>query len=73
MQKETILQHYDYRALMKCAAISLPKHLTSVPDSMRSLRSNCCIPMAFVYEAYERGLHLHDIDYCCPPVVLVYQ
>ncbi len=63
----------DYRMLMKHAAVSLPSHLTSVPDAMRSLRSNCCIPMAFVYEAYERGLHLHDIDYCCPPVVLVYE
>lgn len=27
---------------------------------------------AAVYEAYERKLHLHDVDYCCPPVVLVY-
>lgn len=63
----------DYRALMKRAALTLPTHLTSVPDALRSSRSNCCIPMAFVYEAYERGLHLHDIDYCCPPVVLVYE
>ncbi len=63
----------DYRELMKHAAVTLPKHLTGVPDAMRSLRSNCCIPMAFVYEAYERKLHLHDIDYCCPPVVLVYE
>lgn len=63
----------EYRALMKRAAITLPGHLTSVPDAMRSTRSNCCIPMAFVYEAYERCLHLHDIDYCCPPVVLVYE
>lgn len=63
----------DYRALMKRAALTLPTHLTSVPDALRSSRSNCCIPMAFVYEAYEQKLHLHDIDYCCPPVVLVYE
>ena len=63
----------DYRKMMKNASVTLPKHLTGVPDSMRFLRSNYCIPMAFVWEAYERKLHLHDVDYCCPPVVLVYQ
>ena len=26
-----------------------------------------------VREAYDKGLHLKDVDYCCPPVVLVYE
>ena len=29
--------------------------------------------MAVVREAYEKGLHLKNVDYCCPPVVMVFE
>ena len=28
--------------------------------------------MIVVRKAYENGLHMKNVDYCCPPVVLVY-
>ena len=29
--------------------------------------------MTVVRKAYERGLHMKNVDYCCPPTVLVYE
>ena len=34
--------------------------------------STQCFVMGVVREAYERGLHLAGVDFCCPPVVLEY-
>ena len=51
----------------------IPKHLTSVPELFRYLEATSYFVMAIVREAYEKGLHLKDVDYCCPPVVLVYE
>lgn len=51
----------------------IPKHLTSVPELYRFTNATKYFPMAVVREAYDKGLHLKDVDYCCPPVVLVYE
>ena len=51
----------------------VPKHLTSVPELFRYGDATNYLVMATVREAYNRGLHLKGVDYCCPPVVLVYE
>ena len=50
----------------------VPKHLTSVPDLFRYSDATNYFVMAVVREAYEKGLHLKNVDHCCPPVVLAY-
>ena len=50
----------------------LPRHLTSVPELYRYHEATTYFVMAIVREAYNKGLHLKDVDYCCPPIVLVY-
>ena len=51
----------------------IPKHLTSVPELFRYMEATAYFVMSIVREAYEKGLHLKEVDYCCPPVVLVYE
>lgn len=51
----------------------VPKHLTSVPELFRYRTATAYFVMAIVREAYNKGLHLKDVEYCCPPVVLVYE
>ncbi len=51
----------------------IPKHLSSVPELFKHLNASAYFVMANVREAYERGLHLKDVNYCCPPVVLFYE
>ena len=51
----------------------IPKHLTSVPELFRYLEATVYFAMSIVREAYNKGLHLKGVDYCCPPVVLVYE
>ena len=51
----------------------IPKHLTSVPELFRYMEATAYFVMSIVREAYNNGLHLKDVDYCCPPVVLVYE
>lgn len=50
----------------------IPRHLTSVLELFRYHNATEYFVMAIVREAYEKGLHLMCVDYCCPPVVLVY-
>ncbi len=50
----------------------VPKHLTSVPELFRYGDATNYFVMAVIREAYEKGLHMKNVDYCCPPVVLVY-
>jgi len=53
--------------------MKLPPHLKErIPEFQRKAPSICCIEMAAVREAYDRGEHLAGVDYCCPPVVLIY-
>mgnify|MGYP004557393873 CR=1 FL=1 len=49
----------------------IPKHLTSVPELFRYMEATAYFVMSIVREAYNNGLHLKDVDYCCPQVVLV--
>lgn len=51
----------------------IPKHLTSVPELYRYDNATRYFVMAIIKEAYNKGLHLKNVDYCCPPVVLVYE
>ena len=51
----------------------VPKHLTSVPELFRYMEATAYFVMSIVREAYDKGLHLKNVDYCCPPVVLVYE
>ncbi|MBQ9975329.1 MAG: RNA polymerase sigma factor [Clostridia bacterium] len=60
----------DFIASLKTA---VPKHLTSVPELFRYMEATAYFVMSIVREAYGKGLHLKDVDYCCPPMVLVYE
>ena len=60
----------EMRQFLKDNLERIPSHLKSVPDWMRC--PSDVTTMAAVREAYDRGLHLHDVDYCCPPMVMVY-
>lgn len=60
-----------YSDFLKNSALELPKHLDSIPKVFRYLPATNYIVMAIVRLAYERGLHLSKVDYCCPPVILV--
>lgn len=51
----------------------IPKHLKTVPELYRYFDATKYFVMAIVREAYNKGLHLKDVNYCCPPVVLVYE
>lgn len=51
----------------------IPKHLTSVPELFRYHEATKYFVMSVVREAYDKGLHLQGVDYCCPPTVLVYE
>ncbi len=63
----------DYSKYLKNNMVDVPPHLNSVPDLFRYIPATDYIVMAIVREAYERGLHLDGVDYCCPPAVLVYK
>ena len=68
--KETI--GGEFSTFVSAMKTPIPKHLTSVPELFRYGDATNYFVMAVVREAYERGLHLKNVDYCCPPVVLVY-
>lgn len=63
----------DYGDYLRGSKIEIPSHLKSVPEHRQYVPATSCIVMAAVREAYGRGLHLHDIDYCCPPAVLIFE
>ena len=69
--KEVIGNEYsEFVATMKTP---IPKHLKSVPELFRYLEATKYIVMSIVKTAYDKGLHLKDVDYCCPPCILVYE
>lgn len=51
----------------------IPGHLKSVPELFRYIDAARYFVMAILREAYDKGLHLKDVDYCCPPVVMVWE
>ena len=62
----------EFAAFVTSMKTPVPKHLTSVPDLFRYSDATNYFVMAVLREAYEKGLHLKNVDYCCPPVVLAY-
>lgn len=62
----------EFTSFIASMKTPLPKHLTSVPELYRYYEATTYLVMAIVREAYNKGLHLKDVDYCCPPIVLVY-
>ena len=63
----------EFTAFIASMKTPIPKHRTSVPELFRYHEATKYFVMSIVREAYGKGLHLKDIDYCCPPVVLVYE
>ena len=51
----------------------IPGHLKSVPELFRYIDASRYFIMAILREAYDKGLHLKEVDYCCPPVVMVWE
>ena len=62
----------EFSTFVSALKTPVPKHLTSVPELFRYSNATDYFVMAVIREAYEKGLHLKNVDYCCPPVVLVY-
>lgn len=52
--------------------LPIPPHLKNIWTGHRYTPITSYIVMGIVREAYKRGLHLKDVDYFCPPSVLVY-
>ena len=63
----------EFTAFIASMKTPIPKHLTSVPELFRYHEATKYFVMSIVREAYGKELHLKDVDYCCPPVVLVYE
>ena len=69
--KETLGKEFE--AFSVSMKFPIPKHLTSVPELFRYGDATTFFVMSIVREAYDKGLHMKDVDYCCPPVVMVYE
>ena len=63
----------DFSAFASSKKTPVPKHLTSVPELFRYGDATNYFAMTVVRKAYEKGLHMKNVDYCCPPAVLVYE
>lgn len=64
-----------YVEFLRGTKIILPEHLKgspNVPDYRLYVCSNKCILMAVVRELAEKKLFLHDVDYCCPAMVFIF-
>ncbi len=61
-----------YRDFLKGGKMSIPEHLTGIPETYRYGNTKDCIPMAVIRLAYEKGLHLKGADHAFPPVIMVY-
>lgn len=60
-----------YCNYLETVKMKIPSHIKSIlPPHLYSQGKNY-ITMAVVMEACEQKVHLHDVDYCCPPAVLV--
>lgn len=62
----------EFRAFVKKGRIPVPAHLDSVPVGLQYRNSTVYMEMAVVREAYEKGLHMKDVDFCCPPMIVVF-
>ena len=61
-----------YRSYLKDNRTEVPARLCGVPLYCLYEPATTYLVMGVIREAYERKLHLADVDSCCPPVVLVY-
>jgi len=64
-----------YVDFLRGTKINLPEHLKGSPNVPEYRLYGCshnCILMATVLKACEKGLFLHDVDYCCPAMVFLY-
>lgn len=62
----------EFTSFITSMKTPIPRHLTSVPELFRYHEATKYFVMAIVREAYSKGLHLKNVDYCCPPVVMAY-
>lgn len=62
----------DFKRFLVSRTLNIPKHLNGVYDFKKYNPAVTYFVMACVRKAYDMGLHLSDVDYCCPPVILVY-
>ena len=64
-----------FHEYLKGAAEWVPPHLDreAVPDIYRYKRATICFVMAAVRKAHEAGIHMKGVDYCCPPMVMIYR
>ena len=62
----------EFWTFIKSSKTPIPKHLTSVPAGYRYMDATKYFVMAIIRKAYNKGMHLQDVDYCCPPVVMVW-
>ncbi len=62
----------EFTSFIASMKTPIPKHLTSVPELFRYHEATNYFVMSIVREAYNKGLHLKGVDYCCPPVVMGY-
>ncbi len=61
----------EYHEFLRGQKIPVPKRLAGISEVYRYYPATRHIVMLVVREAYERGLHMKGVDYCCPPVVFV--
>jgi len=62
-----------FAAFISSMKTPVPGHLKSVPALFRYIDAARYFVMAILREAYDKGLHLKNVDYCCPPVVMVWE
>lgn len=60
----------EFSAFIATLKTPVPRHLTTVPELFRYSDATTYFAMSIVREAYEKGLHMKDVDFCCPPVVM---
>ncbi len=63
----------EFTSFITSMKTPIPKHLNSVPELFRYQEATKYFVMSIVREAYGKGLHLKGVDYCCPPVILVWE
>ena len=63
----------EFTAFIASMKTPIPKHLISVPELFRYHEATKYFVMSIVREAFDKGLHLKGVDYCCPPTILVYE
>lgn len=61
----------EYHEFLRGQMIPAPKRLSGISEVYRYYPAARHIVMLVIREAYERGLHLKGVNWCCPPAVFV--